>query len=500
MSAGGSTETVGEDTGIIMTDGHERGAAASGATPAHTLPRVLVAAALLAWAVVFLAVYLPRVGHGFVQDDFAWIASSRVAHLSDVARIFRSDNGFYRPVVALTFAADRALFGLRPFGYGLTNLLLAVACAAAIAWLARGFALRWPAAVAASALWLLNPHGLHWALLWTSGRTALLLSLGAALTAAAVVRGRLAWAGLCLAVALLSKEEAVVMGAVLTTWLWIRPPRVTDARRLGRPLVWTAIWVVVLGAYFSARSRTGAMMPWTAPSYYAFTFAPAAVFRNLLEYLDRSSTFAVAATLVVIALLRPTRWRPSSATRRVLVCCALWMAGGLAITVFLPVRSDLYACLPSIGTCLAAAFVADRAWTWSTPAGRRRALIAAAIVPIALAPIYVLRSARWVSLADLSTRVLDDLPALTADVPDGSTVILRDDAGSRVNLASAFGVMLNEAWQLEGHRPLVFWIDSKPDGRPRPCAACAALRLHLVDGRLVRDDRAPISGAAGRTR
>jgi hypothetical protein len=452
------------------------------------LSRLIVAAALLVWAVVFLAVYVPRVGHGFVQDDFAWIASSRISHLSDVVRIFRSDNGFYRPIVALTFAADRALFELRPFGYGLTNLLLALACAVAIAWLARGLALRWPAAVFAGALWLLNPHGLHWALLWTSGRTALLLSLFTALTAAAVVRGRLALAGVFFAAALLSKEEAVVMGAVLTMWLWIRPPAAAVGERVARPIAWTAIWIVVLGAYFWARSGTGAMVPWTAPAYYTFTFAPAAVLRNLLEYLDRSSTFAVAAAVVALALLRPARWRPASVTARMLACCGLWIAGGLAITVFLPVRSDLYACLPSIGTCLASAIVVDRAWTWSTHAGRRRAVVVAAIVPIALYPMYVSRSARWVSLADLSTRVLDELPPLTADLPDGSTVVVRDGVRPRANLASAFGVMLNDAWTLEGHRPLVFWLDSRPNRQPRPCPACAARSLRLVDGHLVRDD------------
>jgi hypothetical protein len=491
---GGSAETVGEDTRIIMTDGHDRGAAAPDATWARRLPRALVAAALLVWAVVFLAVYVPRVGHGFVQDDFAWIASSRVAHLSDVARIFRHDNGFYRPVVALTFAADRALFGLRPFGYGLTNLLLALACAMGIAWLARGFTLRWPAAVFAAALWLLNPHGLHWALLWTSGRTALLLSLFAGLTAAAVVRARWPLAGAFFAAALLSKEEAVVMGAVLTAWLSILPRPAIRGRRVAWYIVWTAIWLVILGAYFWARSRTGAMMPWTAPAYYTFTFAPAAVLRNLLEYLDRSSTFAVAATLVALVLLRPARWRPAPNTKRALICCALWIAGGLAITIFLPVRSDLYACLPSIGTCLAAAIVVDRAWTWSTLASRRRAVVVAAIVPIVLYPMYVSRSARWVSLAELSTRVLDELPALTEDLPAGSTVVLHDDAASRANLSGAFGVMLNDAWSLEGHRPLVFWLDSRSGGRPRPCAACAARSLRLVGGHLVRGDE---RGSAG---
>ena len=51
-------------------------------------------AALLPVA-VFLAVYLPRVGHGFILDDYRWVL-------------------FYRPVVALTLGLDHALAGIEP--------------------------------------------------------------------------------------------------------------------------------------------------------------------------------------------------------------------------------------------------------------------------------------------------------------------------------------------------------------------------------------------------
>ena len=87
--------------------------------------------------VVFLAIYVPAAGHGFVKDDFGWILQSRAHSPADVAEIFRKDNGFYRPIVALTFTVDEWLFGTTPRGYGLTNVLLALACAAAVVRLAQ---------------------------------------------------------------------------------------------------------------------------------------------------------------------------------------------------------------------------------------------------------------------------------------------------------------------------------------------------------------------------
>src|SRR5438046_2426186 len=70
---------------------------------------------------------LPDVGHGFIKDDFAWIRASRISGARDVLALFGKDNGFYRPLVSLTFAFDHRLFGLHPFAFGLTNLVLLLA-------------------------------------------------------------------------------------------------------------------------------------------------------------------------------------------------------------------------------------------------------------------------------------------------------------------------------------------------------------------------------------
>src|SRR4029079_15203118 len=78
--------------------------------------------------IVFLGVYGAAVGHGFVADDLGWILDSRVDRVGGLLSLFSRSSGFYRPVVGLTFAADYAIFGAHPLGYGLTNLALALAC------------------------------------------------------------------------------------------------------------------------------------------------------------------------------------------------------------------------------------------------------------------------------------------------------------------------------------------------------------------------------------
>jgi len=70
--------------------------------------------------------------------------------------------------VGLTFAANYAVFGNHPLGYGVTNLALAIACGGLLYLVARELWLPSGAAILAVALWLLNPHGMNTAILWMS--------------------------------------------------------------------------------------------------------------------------------------------------------------------------------------------------------------------------------------------------------------------------------------------------------------------------------------------
>src|SRR5436190_87625 len=396
--------------------------------------RQLAAAWLAVPFAVFLAVYAPAVGRGFISDDFRWIVESRIDRVAEIPTIFSRHTGFYRPVVALTFAADYALFGNRPRGYGLTNLALALACAGLFAALLQSLGMPLPAALLGAALWLLNFHGIAMALLWISGRTALVLT-AASLAAA------------------------------------------------------------------------------SAPPYYRFTFAPSVVARHFLQYADRSMTLPTAACLVAFLLLRPPP-RPASLVELpasakaparfseggplrsrpgvswdLIGCGALWLAGGYALTMFLPIGSSLYACFPSIGACIMAADVCLALWRRAEPRARGRAAIAGVALVMALVPVYLARNQRWTELASFSSAVLDRLEALTSDVPERAAVVLLDERSQRVNLESTFGTLLDDAYAFKTGRSVVLWVEpplgnADLAGLRPPCAGCVAKTLQGRDGTL----------------
>src|SRR4029453_6954803 len=74
------------------------------------------------------------------------------------------------------------------------------------------------------------------------------------------------------------------------------------------------------------------------------------------------------------------------------------------------------------------------------------------------------RAAReWVGRPNFAAIALSDLATLTADLPDGASVVLADDRNDpHGNLASVFGTMANEAAELVSGRRLEVWIDPAP--------------------------------------
>ena len=259
------------------------------ATPTFPRPPLWVHAVVL--AIVVAAVYGPDVGRGFSKDDFRWIVASRVRSAGDLQRLFVDTTGFYRPMVSLSFAANERLGGSNPMGYGLTNLALALAAAVAIACLARGLQLPMGACLFAAGVWLLNFHGINMAVLWMSGRTALLLTLFAVLAAIAASKGRPAAAALLAFAAMLSKEEAVLLPVALIVILALttRARLATEApttprAKVGLPVVLAVVYCAAAEiGYLLLRRHSNAMTPGTAPDFYQFVFAPAAVFQNVLD-------------------------------------------------------------------------------------------------------------------------------------------------------------------------------------------------------------------------
>jgi hypothetical protein len=400
--------------------------------------RLLLAGGVLCLA--FLVIYAPDIGHGFVKDDFVWILSSRSHDFNDLIALFTSNTGFYRPLVALSFAADYGIWEMQPFGYGLTNLAMFAGCAVLLYTLALRMALPPAAALLATAVWAFNFHGVNMALLWLSGRTSLLVTLFALSTTHALLTAAPLTAGICCFAALLSKEEATLLPLILTAFVFAIQPPPTSARVRN---TWRSVWPLwaALAGYAVLRTHSGAFGFSNAPWYYQI--AAAGALRNFAEYADRSGTVAVA---VILLLILACGRRPvfTESERRIVLFSVLWIVGTFAITLWLPVRSSLYALLPSIGTGLIAGVTAS----WALRVNPQRFRLFAIVMPllvVLLIPVYRSRNMRWVRIADISNYVLKTIDASVRSSTTGGTILIVDSRDERFDLESTFSGMFPEA-------------------------------------------------------
>ena len=430
----------------------------------------------LAWPIICaVAIYLPDVGHGFIKDDYSWIATSRVHGPSDLFGLLTSaPMGFYRPLVSLTFAANHAISHLGPFAYGLTNLALTMAIAAATYLLIVRIGVPYGAAAFGMAVWLLNFHGINMAVLWISGRTSLLATLFAVLSAYVFLNARYRLAGVLLFASLLSKEEPVLLPLVLSVWWLI--DRFEEPQPLSKKIgnLAKASWplFLALAVYVGLREHADALTPASAPSFYklSLTNLPA----NALQYADRSLTTAFAVLLLGLLCTRTGRIVMTAHEWRIAAKGLVWLVAGYAVTILVPVRSSLYACLPTIGVSLMAAAVGGAVWRdlrWP-----RGVSIALCVLPLALMPVYRARNVRLVKEAELGAQTL---AVLDRHLSEGGAreVTIIDRPSERPSISDAFGNALPVAVRLFfPDAPLTTTIVNA--GAPLPAAPGAVFTMN----------------------
>jgi hypothetical protein len=171
--------------------------------------------------VLALAVYGPILTTGFLADDLRLVWRVATGHWA------LGQGGFFRPLVIGLYALDFTVWGREAVGYHATNLLLHVLNSVLVGTLSVqllrwvGLAdVRWPA-IAAAAFFLVLPSHSE-SVTWIAGRTDLLATAGMLLALIAYVAwrrgGRRGLIGLALtafALALLAKESAMVLPAVV---------------------------------------------------------------------------------------------------------------------------------------------------------------------------------------------------------------------------------------------------------------------------------------------
>jgi len=405
---------------------------------------VLLTAVWILFCVVLI--YGPDCGLGFVKDDYGWIASSRLDGWGSLSRVLLdAPMGFYRPIVSLSFGLSDLLFGLHPLPYGLTNLALAVASAAATGWVLFRLGLGASPALFRLAVWILNFHGINMAVLWTSGRTSLLGTFFAVCAACALTASRAISCGVLVLLALLSKEEPLLLPLVFALW-WLIDKRLgieDPGRRVVRTSASVVASVMAAGVYIAIRSTTSALTVSTAPDYYQYRAS--AFGQNILQYLDRSLTLTISLLALGVIFVSRRSFSLTPRERSVVLKGAVWLVFGFAFTILIPVRSSLYVLLPSIGAAFIAAGVGSAQWR----AIERRQIVVVCLLglSIALLPVHKARNMRLKGEEVLAANVLNALrPRLAAR--HIRRLVVYDDPAHHPSVADAFGGALPVALRL----------------------------------------------------
>jgi Flp pilus assembly protein TadD len=217
-------------------------------------------------AVAAFLLYLPALGGGYLRDDHylierhpylragGWLVSLL---LGDFWAPVSGATGMWRPLIVLSYWVDGRIAGWTPYWFHVVNAIaygLATG-ALALVLVTRGLP-RWAVWAAALGFAAMPAHAESVA--WISGRTDIFCTLFALIALWLDARARTAgrsWPGVLapasLALALLSKETAALLVAVLMVTAWCDERRPVSLARLA---LWLAPYAAVTLAYLAAHA------------------------------------------------------------------------------------------------------------------------------------------------------------------------------------------------------------------------------------------------------
>ena len=382
-------------------------------------------------------VYANSIRNDFNIDDLTIIKNNPLVRLSNLPKLLVSnywantpyEKGvlLYRPLPVTTFALDRALWGDKPAGFHLTNgLINALVAALVFVLLASLFRDRLsPFALSLCAL-LFAFHPVHTeAVNMVVGRTELLATLFGLLTFICYLHDRKPAAFGCFFLALLSKESAVTIPAVIVLYEYLFKKRLQKWNYLifaGILLLYLAIRFAVLGGFASVH-QTGMLdqqgvvqraltvikalgcylrlliIPWPLTPDYGDVTLPASALAP-----------GVVLPLVVIFTLLTEAWKLRT-TATALTFAILWffvtilpVSNIISIGAFLGERF-LY--LPSLSVSLLAA---GAFYHGSDKRLEKACLAGCLLVCLVFAPLTFNRNFAWQNAATLWESVLVHQP------------------------------------------------------------------------------------------
>lgn len=369
-------------------------------------------------------------GFGFTLDDYSWLEAGRYTEASLAGYLHDGVAGFLRPVATSSYVLMQALFGTCPEPQHGLNILLHVACTCLTYLFLRCLGLESPWCLAGAAIFATHPAHDE-VIAWVSARTSSLMTLMTLGALIAWIRWparpglRVPIALGCQAVAVLSKEDAVVIPAAFIALDWIVR---------GVPL-WTALrkaaWPVALCiAYLGLRLYLAPAADRTLDAEFGLARLGLGVATRFPElFLPRRALPALLLHGLVMSGLAFVMLRARGSDRR-----AAWFGVTLSALALLPSSAlsfayseDRYRYLAAVGAALV--------WCCFMRAGQDGMHPrAATILKWSIAPLLCLQSYRlvrdmryWDNHAQhqqMSAAAADIAPRLRAALAQGQTLAL----------------------------------------------------------------------------
>jgi protein O-mannosyl-transferase len=175
--------------------------------------------------ILVAAVYGTTLNHGFVWDDTYIIVNNPLLEkLSNIPRFFLSEDtiddstGYYRPVTYISFALDRAVWGMNPTGFHITNLVLHILAVLLFYTVTAALFKKERLALVAALIFALHPMAGETVNFLSGGRNTLLSACFALLSLHFYIKKYPIPAVVCFTVAIFSKEFALLLPMVFLVY------------------------------------------------------------------------------------------------------------------------------------------------------------------------------------------------------------------------------------------------------------------------------------------
>ena len=242
----------------------------------------------------------------------------------------------FSPLPMWSLMVDRALWGVKPLGYHLHNLLLHILAAWTLMAMLRKMGIRLALAGLGALLWALNPQKVE-SVIWISERKDVLCGLFAFLSMWLFLEHRWGWCALCTVLAIFAKPAALVLPCFYVVWIWGRGEKLLRREVVVPTAVGlcAVIWSIVVTKQTNPGTvETSLMVPLHNLFWYPLTslvpFETNPFYPEVITLDTRTFVVMVAGmTLLVVGIV--LAWRLKCPWRGILAGLAL--IGGTMLPV-----------------------------------------------------------------------------------------------------------------------------------------------------------------------